>query len=236
MRIKRRSIKARHETKDLTRRLYELRRPLTIGSLGLLLMVGAWWGYRTVQGHTEEAAQVLLAEALAVASKPRAETGAEQEEETTAGPERALPLLAEIRQQYGSTRAAEHALLQIGHISYRLGNYEDALGAYQHYLEEYPRGWGVFLAGIGKAYTMEAHGEYTAAASIFRVLADRYEGESLSAEALMGLARCLEEAGARSEALSIYRQVVEQYGATRWSGTAEQRMAVLEREGVGKEG
>ena len=227
MRIKRRSVKPRQETKDLMWRLYELRRPLSIGGLGLLLMIGAWWGYTTVERRKEEAAQVLLANALAVAANPSPEA---LEEEPISGAETALPLLAQIREEYPSSRAAEHALLQIGHVSYRLDNYQDALGAYQHYLEEYPRGWGVLLAGIGKAYSMEAQGEYRAAASIFRVLADRYEGQPLGAEALMGLGRCLEKTEAADDAFSVYGRLLDDYPATRWSRQAQERMAVLERE------
>ncbi|MFQ5658333.1 MAG: tetratricopeptide repeat protein [Candidatus Methylomirabilales bacterium] len=232
MRIKRRRVKSRPEGKDLTQQLYDLRRPLTIGVVAALLMIGAWWGYRTVQSRQEEAAQVLLARALESASEARrAAEGEEAKAEMELGRKGALPVLVEIREQYASSRAAEQALLQMGDISYRLGHYQDALGAYQEYLEEYPRGWAVVLAGLGKAYAMEAGGQYKTAASIFRHLADRYQAHGLAPEALMGLARCVRQVGGANEAQAVYQRLITDYPATRWARQAEENLAILDREG-----
>ena len=76
---------------------------------------------------------------------------------------------------------------------------------------------------------MEAQGQYKVAASIFRNLSQRYRGHALSVEALMGLARSLQQSQQKEEAVAVYRGVVEAYPGSIWSRQAEERLALLER-------
>lgn len=231
MRLKGPIIKPRRVTrKELSDHLYELRRPIMLGVLALLLVIFGWWGYRTLQARREMAAQALLTDALHTlerASPPTASPETKPDEPNT--PEQALALFHQISLEYPSSKAAEQALLQIGNTHYALGNSQEALAAYQRYLQEYPHGSWLLLAGLGKAYALEAQGQYTAAASVFRNLAEHYRGHSLSLEALTALGRCLELAQDRAGAIEVYRRVVTQYPGSNPSREAEVRLAVLER-------
>lgn len=231
MRLKGPIIKPRRVTpREFSDHVYELRRPLTLGVLALLLVILGWWGYRAVQANREEAAQVILTDALQMLLKaPEPTQTGETTQERPSAPEQALPLFNRILEEYPGSSAAEQALLHMGHTLYGLGTYQEALAAYQQYLEKYPNGSWVFFAALGKAYAMEAERDYTHAASIFRSLADRYRGHSSRVEALIGLARCLQGAHQTEEAVSVYRQIVNEYPGTSWSSQAEQRLALLER-------
>ncbi len=231
MRLKGPIIKPRRVTpKEFGDYLYEMRKLLTLGVLALLVVVFGWWGYRTFQAKQEAAAQFMLTDALQMLQRPPEVTAAGQgTEETAKGPDQALPLLNQIREEYPSSSAAEQALLQIGHTLYAMGRYQEALVAYQRYLEKYPKASWVFLAALGRAYAMEAQGQYKVAASIFRNLSQRYRGQALRVEALMGLARSLQQSQQKEEAVAVYRGVVEAYPGSIWSRQAEERMALLER-------
>lgn len=227
MRLKGPIIKRRPVSpEDLGTRLNELSRPVVLVALVLLLGIFGWWGYKSLQARREEAAQVLLTNSLQILQNvpDRPST-----EETATGPQEALPLLNQIREEYPSSNAAEQALLQIGHILYAVRKYEDALVAYQRYLEQYPKGSSVVLAGLGRAYAMESQGQFKVAASIFQSLADRYRHQPLSVDALLGAARALQQAQETQDALSIYRRIVQDYPGTSWSRRAEVRLAYLER-------
>ena len=213
-------------------RVSEFRKPLIFGVLGVLLLAIAWLAYWSVKSGQEEAAQSLLSTALQMT---------ETEADPSAGPEAAavpgapkaeelaLGLLEQISVAYPSSRAGEHALLQTGHILFDLEKYPEASVAYQRYLERYPAGSSVFLAGLGRAYAMEAQARYKEAASIFQNLVDRHPGHPMTIEALMGLGRCLTLAENKAEAGEIYSRVVKDYAGTSWSRQAEEMLAVLER-------
>lgn len=212
--------------RDVTDRLYEHRVPLGLATVAILMVVLAWWGYRTWQARQEGAAQLLLAQALAATETAKAGETPEQPGGAAAG-EKALQLLRQARDGYPWTAAAEQALVQIGNVHYQRGEYQAALEADQIYLEEYPNGAWVLLAGLGKGYALEGLERYQDAAATFRAFADRYQGHSLRAEALMGLARSLSQLHKPSEAVEVYRRVTEEYPGTRWAQQAERQLISL---------
>jgi len=210
--------------------LYRYRWYLSLGALGVVLLVLGFWGYTRLKVRWEAEAQALLAAALEVSEKlPAATEGEWPVGEVMTKLEGAVKTLTALRERYRSTEAAGHALLQIGDFSYRLGRYRDALTAYQRYLEQYPRGWAVLLAGLGKGHALEALGQLEEAAATYRSLAERYKGHSLTGEALTGLGRCLEGLMKRGEAKEVYQRILKEYPGTPWSRLAERRLAYLER-------
>ena len=203
---------------------------LGLGALGVATLLLGFWGYMHIKARWEAEAQALLAAAIEASEKlPTATAGKLPVDESATKLEEALKTLTTLRDRYTSTEAAEHALLQIGDLSYRLGRYRDALTAYQRYLEEYPRGWAVLLAGLGKGYTLEALGQLETAAATYRTLTERYKRHSLTGEALVGLGRSLEGLAKREEAQEVYQRVLKEYPGTIWSHLAERRLAYLER-------
>jgi TolA-binding protein len=233
MPIKRPSLSSRPPSpRDLANRLYEVRIPLGLGALALLLVVSGWWGYRVWQMKQEGAAQALMTKALVMlAEASKAPDGAKAAAVAPGHLEQALQLFREIRKEYPSSRAAEEALLQIGNILYRQGEHQGALQAYQEYLERYPTGRLVVLAGLGKAYSLEAQRRYQEAAATFRTLSERYKHDPLAVEALMGLARCLKDLDRPSDAVEIYRRVAKEYPGTAWASQAEEWLASADRGG-----
>ncbi len=216
--------------RDLALRMYERRVPLGLGALAVLSAALGWWGYHTWRTRQEEAAQVLMTRALTglEASLKRTE-GGKASEASSGVLEETQALLFQIRKEYSSSKAAEQALLQMGNIFYQRADYEKALRAYQEYLEQYPGGSWVLLAGIGKGYTLEAQERHEDAAAIFRTLGERYKDSSLSIEALVGLARSLSHLDRRAEALEVYRRIADEYAGTSWGRRAEELMGVVER-------
>jgi tetratricopeptide (TPR) repeat protein len=231
MRLKGPIIKPRRVTpKELSHYLFEIRRPLMLGVLSALVLIFVWWGYRTWQAMREDAAQAILSDGmqiLATAQEP-SEAG-DSKAESGGRAEQALAILNRVSTEYPSTKSAEQALLQIGNTLFALGKYQEALVAYQQYLEDYPNGSWLPLAGMGRAYAMEVQGQYRVGASIFRSLAERYKAHPLAPEASMGLARCLKQDEQRDEALEVYRRVLKDYAGSAWSAQAEEEVAVLER-------
>ena len=233
MRLKGPIIKPRGVTPaELADHLYDFRRPLILGVLALLVLVFAWLGYRTVKANREEAAQGILTTAVQLLeTAPEAPLQASESTapEAPDPQERALALFKQISVEYPSSKAAEHAILQMGNIQFKLGRYQEALVAYQRYLEQYPHGSAVFLAGLGRAYAMEAQGLHREAASIFQSLADRHRGYPLTVEALMGLGRSLKLSEEKGKATEVYLRIVKEYAASGWSRQAEEQLASLER-------
>jgi tetratricopeptide (TPR) repeat protein len=211
---------------DITRRLYEQRLPIGIGVLAVLAAALGWWGYQTWRTRQEEAAQSLMRSAFtALEGRERGKAP-----EASGGQlEEAQAILLQVRKEYPSSRAAEQALLFTGNIFSERAEHEKALQAYQEYLERYPEGPWVVLAGIGKGYALEALGRYADAAATFRTLAERYKGSTLGLEARLGLARCLEQLDRRREAVELYGHIVEEYPDTPWARRAEEAMALGRR-------
>jgi len=216
--------------RDVALWLYERRLPLGLGAFAVLAAALGWWGYHTWRTRQEEAAQALMTRALTgFEALLKVTEGGEPSEGNSGVLEEAQVLLPQIRKEYPSSKAAEQALLLMGNISYQRADYEKALRAYQGYLEQYPAGSWVLLAGIGKGYTLEAQQRYEDAAAIFRTLGERYKDSSLSIEALLGLARSLSHLDRRAEAVEVYRRIAEEYAGTSWARRAEELMEVGER-------
>lgn len=216
--------------RDVALRMYERRLPLGLGALAVLSAALGWWGYHTWRTRQEEAAQVLMTKALAgLEELSKGAEGAKPSEARDGRVEEAQAVLFQIRKEYSSSKAAEQALLQLGNIFYQRAEHQKALQAYQEYLEQYPAGSWVILAGVGKGYTLEAQGRHEDAAAIFRTLGERYKDSSLRIEALLGLARSLRHLDRRPEAVEVYRRIADEYAGTSWGRRAEELMGVVER-------
>ncbi len=221
------SVTSAKAVRDL---LYQRRWFLALGAVGVLFLLLSFWGYTRIRARWETEAQAMLTAALEASERiPAPTSGKLPAGEAASRLEEVLKSLAVLRERYASTEAAEHALLQIGDISYRLGRYRDALTAYQRYLEQYPRGWAILLAGLGKGEALEALGQFVEAAATFRSLAERYRGHSLIGEALMALGRSLESLKKQGEAKEVYQRILKEHPDTPWSRLAERRLAYLER-------
>lgn len=216
--------------RDVTDRLYEARVPLALATLGVLLALVGWWGYGSWRARQEDAAQYLVTRGLEAFNRNQQSPAGEKPE--PASPQDAhawIQPLRQARQDYPSSKGAEQALLLMGNLYYTQKEYQQALDAYQHYLEEYPGGAWVFLAAMGKGYALESLQRFQDAAETFRAVAERYNDHPLRPELLMGLARSLAQFDQRTEALATYERVIQEFPGTRWSTQAQTHVASLQR-------
>ncbi|MEK7338441.1 MAG: tetratricopeptide repeat protein [candidate division NC10 bacterium] len=206
----------------------------TLTGLGLALLAGLLIGtgllaYRLYAARQELKAQALLGEALTEAeSVTEALRGGKPEDLNQEAAQKVLGALQKVREEYPRSQAAGFALLQVGHLQYRLGRYAEAARTYEAYLREYPRGPFVFWAAMGQGYSLEGQGEWERAARVYEAAAERHAGTPLAAEALMGVGRCYEALTRVREAQAIYTEVVKKYPETVWGSLAERRLAFLE--------
>lgn len=206
----------------------------TVAGLGLALLAVVLLGsavlaYRLYTARQELQAQALLGEGLTKAeSIVEAVRGGKPQDLKREAVQEALGALQKVREQYPRSDAAGFALLQAGHLQYRLGRYGDAAKAYEAYLQAYPRGPFVFWAAMGQGYGLEGEEDWERAARVYEGAAERHAGSPLAAEALMGVGRCYEALARLGEAQAIYTEVVKKYPETVWGSLAERRLALLE--------
>jgi len=206
----------------------------TLTGLGLVLLAGLLIGtgllaYRLYAARQELKAQALLGEALTEAEGvTEALRGAKPADLNQEAAQKVLGALQQVREEYPRSQAAGFALLQVGHLQYRLSRYAEAARTYEAHLREYPRGPFVFWAAMGQGYSLEGQGEWERAVRVYEAAAERHAGTHLAAEALMGVGRCYEALTRLMEAQAIYTEVVKKYPATVWGSLAERRLAFLE--------
>jgi tetratricopeptide (TPR) repeat protein len=115
----------------------------------------------------------------------------------------------EVITKFPRTSSAKIAILYQGNIALRLGEFEEAIKAYEHFLkkagkEKLYRSFA--MEGLGYAY--EGKRDYEKAIHAYQKVVDL--GESFqSANAYLGLGRCYEKLGKTKEALENYKKFVE---------------------------
>jgi TolA-binding protein len=82
-------------------------------------------------------------------------------------------------------------------------------------------------AGLGKAYALEAKGDFQGASQTLSQTLDRDKEDPLAGEAYVSLARLYEEMKKSDDAMRVYGQVVEKYPQTRWAQYSLQKMSTL---------
>lgn len=206
----------------------------SLAGLGLALLAGLLVATGLLTYRLYAARQELLAQALLGEALTRAETltealrGGKPEDLKQEAVQEVLGALQRVREEYPRSQAAGFALLQVGHLRYRLGRYAEAATTYEAYLGEYPRGPFVFWAAMGQGYSLEGQEDWERAARVYEAAAERHAGTPLAAEALMGVGRCYEALTRVTEAQVIYTEVVKKYPETVWGSLAERRLAFLE--------
>jgi len=114
----------------------------------------------------------------------------------------------EVVTKYPRTSSGKIALLFKGNIYLRLGEFDDAIKAYEAFLQksgEKKLYRSFALDGLG--YSYEGKKEYPKAADAYQRLVDLGEGFQ-SADAYLGLGRCYEKMGKTKEALENYRNFI----------------------------
>lgn len=176
----------------------------------------AYWWY---QSRQERLASVALAEAQATlrGNKPGAPGNLDE----------SMRRLQAIAQQYRGTESAEEALIRVGNLQFDNGKPDEAKATFGEYLNIYPRGRFVLMAGLGKAYAEEAKGDLQGAAQTLSDTLNRRSDSALAGEAYSALARIYEGLKKSDEAMRVYNQIVERYPQSSWAQNALERMSGL---------
>lgn len=177
---------------------------------------GGYWWY---QERQEADAARSLAGAYAVLREEQAGKPGTLEE--------AVKRFREVTEQHPGTRSAEEALIAVGNLYYESGKVDEALSSYNLYLTRHPRGRFRMMAGLGKAYALEAKGDLQGAEQILSGVIEGDRDNPLAGEAYMSLARVYEGLKRPEDAMRVYGQVVDRFSQTTWAQQALQRMNVL---------
>jgi len=132
----------------------------------------------------------------------------------------------EVRNLYATTKAAGTALLYLGHIDYRLGEYEKALECYKQFLREHPDSPFAAQAQEGVGYCLEELGRLEEALEAYKKVAE-YENSYLICEVGLNVGRCLERLGRLEEAKAEYEKVIEEFPNTIQEKLARRRLNLL---------
>ncbi len=185
---------------------------LAVSAMGATMY---WW---QLEQQEEEASRILGNAFAAMRSDQPGSTGNSEE---------AAKFFREIVKQFPNSRSAEESLVALGNLQYGAGKTDDALATFSQYLTTFKRGRFTLEAGLGKAYSQEAKGDFQGAAQTLSQVLDKNKGDPLAGESYMSLARLYEEMKKPDDAMRVYGDVVEKYAQTRWAQRAMQRMSAL---------
>ncbi|MBI5904422.1 MAG: tetratricopeptide repeat protein [Deltaproteobacteria bacterium] len=127
-----------------------------------------------------------------------------------------------------STRAAVYARYYLGSIAFHRGNYGLAASQFRAGSESgKDEGIMKYLLREGVARSLEAKGDYAAAAAAYRA-AQGFADAEMKAQSQVGEARTLALSGRKSDAIALYRQLLKDSPETRVRDLVELRLAQLE--------
>jgi tetratricopeptide (TPR) repeat protein len=124
-------------------------------------------------------------------------------------PERNIPGLKAIVENYGGTEGGEMARFYMANAVYQLGNFAEALEAFEDFDAPDPVLSVSRLAGIAACH--EALGDHAEAASYFEKAAGVTPRDVTAADNLHFAAQNYGQAGKRERALELYRKIKKEY-------------------------
>jgi tetratricopeptide (TPR) repeat protein len=216
----------------------------------MLLMLAAivlgasifWLLASYLSGKAESQAAQMLGSALKLLSRPvQAPTTAvdqDVEDEALFPNQRAKDQavaeeLSRLRSLHPKTRAAITAALPLGEASYRVGRYDQALSAFEDFLHGVPKTDPLRAEALeGEGYVFEAKHQLEQALLTYDQLVSVTKGEFMTGMGLYHRARILAAQGKKEEAATALVELKSTYPASAAARMAEDRIRLLEREGV----
>lgn len=140
-------------------------------------------------------------------------------------PERNIPSLKSIVDEYGSLRAGNYARFYLANAYYHLGKYDLALEQFDDFSPTDDILAVSRLAGMGSCY--EALGKYKDAAQSFEKAATKYPQDGNAAENLSNAARDYGRAGEKETAVELYKKLKKNYPTSTFARDADRFIAEL---------
>ncbi|MGV1098788.1 YfgM family protein [Thiovibrio sp. JS02] len=167
----------------------ENRRNLFIALCCLVVSILAWSSYTRYTANRNDRGAAMLAEAMAQNL-----------------PEKRQELLKQVLAEYGRTGSAKWATVELGHLAFESGNYEEAIRNYQEVLRDISAKSPLFpLVQLNLAQAYENKKMLTEALAAYQKLAEK---KGFAGEAYLAMARIHEEQGALPQAKEMYQKVL----------------------------
>jgi tetratricopeptide (TPR) repeat protein len=207
------------------------------GGIGVLVaLTSIFMTFWFLNHRAEEKASVLESEAFRLFHEPPPLPEPKEDIEGTEFPKemdkterlkKSASLYQEIMEKYPRSARAPIALYESGHIYFELREYDLAEKQYRTFLHMYPdRKNLVSLVHLRMGYLNQIKGESESALEHFRS-AYEMQGAKSRDQAGFELARLLEEADRKSEAVEIYKKVSEDFSLSPWGAEAKARFEIL---------
>ncbi len=227
--IIKRKLKEPDEFISITERMYLFithhAKPIALGAgIVLILLLFAFLFQTWDKKKTEEADQMFnrAMETYQMVSSPYRE-GSPQEYKN------AIERFDEIIAKFPKTQSGKLAVLYKGNIHLRLGEYDEAVKAYESYLEKAGKEklYRAFaMEGLG--YSYEGKKDYERAMQAFQKVIDLGQG-FLLASAHLGLGRCSEKVGKTKEALENYKSFMKISEKSQMANIVLRKISSLEK-------
>lgn len=130
---------------------------------------------------------------------------------------------------YGGTAAGTAAKLRLARAYCDAGRFEDALKAYDAFIESHASHPFIDTARVGRAQALEGLNRTAEALAIYREFRVSNPAHYLAPTACMGEARCLAMQGKKDEAKSLLDDLRAAKAGTPWEPMAKQLQGVIER-------
>jgi tetratricopeptide (TPR) repeat protein len=140
-------------------------------------------------------------------------------------PERNIPGLKSIVDNYGSTPSGEIARFYLANSLYALRRYDEAIQEFEDFSPSDDLLAISRYAGIAQCH--EVKGEYAEAAKAFELAASKNPNDLSAAENLNSAARNYALAGNKEKALDLYRRLKKTHSATPYGREADRYIAQL---------
>ncbi|MDH7500510.1 MAG: tetratricopeptide repeat protein [candidate division NC10 bacterium] len=141
--------------------------------------------------------------------------------------ERPLKLYQEVLRLFPRSKSAREALYQSAECLYRLSRYDEAISAYEKYLQQARRGELSVLAALGLGNCYEHKGQLDRAADVYASAIRNNPSDPLIGEVWVSLGRCQEAVGKKEEALKTYTEITERFAGSAWKLYAERKLLYL---------
>lgn len=141
--------------------------------------------------------------------------------------EQPLKLYQEVIKLFPRSESAEEALFQSAQCLCHLSRYDEAISAFQKYLQHNRKGQLSVLAGLGLGFCYEQKSKFDKASEAYSATIANNPNDPLLGEAYVSLGRCQDAMGKREEASRTFDQVVEKFPNTNWKAYAERKLLYL---------
>ena len=171
---------------------------IIIAASAIVVIITAAFLYNNLKSKSESTASVELSKAIT----------AFQENDIP----KALPLLNNIVENYGSTRSGKLATFYLANSFFKNGDYANALKNFKKFSSVFTGDDLIkssAMAGVAACY--EQLGNYVSAAEQYEKTASKFSKSFMTPAYLIKAARCYNQAQNSEKAISILEKVIEQY-------------------------